>query len=259
MKNRTMTINIPSYKRSDAQMSTLKLFPHARLWVASFEYEKYKKNFPSVEIVKMPDSAQGLWSRARNYLLDHIDSDYFYIMDDDIQQIVYMTGDKLFPIKDPDQLEEICFNLGVVAEEWGCRMFGFNTNAQPIAAPEFHPFALNNPTTGPVSGFLKDNECRYDETVNIKSDWDMAIQQANRYGRELRAEFLSYKAKINEGTGGSAEQRNNEIEIEQLKRLRLKWGDDIVKLGPGIKWSQLNKYSTPKELLPKVKLPIAGC
>ena len=74
------------------------------------------------------------------------------------------------------------------------------------------------------------------------SDWDMAIQQANRYGRELRAEFLSYKAKINEGTGGSAEQRNNEIEIEQLKRLRLKWGDDIVKLGPRIKWSQLNKF-----------------
>lgn len=73
-------------------MSTLKLFPNARLWVAAFEYDKYKRNFPDIEIVKMPDSAQGLWSRARNYLLDHMDSDYFYIMDDDIQQIVYMRG-----------------------------------------------------------------------------------------------------------------------------------------------------------------------
>ena len=117
MKNRTMTINIPSYKRSDAQMSTLRLFPHARLWVASFEYEKYKKNFPGVEIVKMPDSAQGLWSRARNYLLDHIDSDYFYIMDDDIQQIVYMTGNKLFPIKEDGEYTNRKLNNMIIMHE----------------------------------------------------------------------------------------------------------------------------------------------
>lgn len=38
-----ITFNIPSYKRADAPMETLKLFPDARIWVAEFEAEDYKK------------------------------------------------------------------------------------------------------------------------------------------------------------------------------------------------------------------------
>lgn len=87
-----ITFNIPSYKRANAPMETLKLFPDARIWVAEFEAENYKKNFPNHEIVVMPDSAQGLWSRARNYLLERMDSDIFYILDDDISSIAEMKG-----------------------------------------------------------------------------------------------------------------------------------------------------------------------
>lgn len=253
-----ITFNIPSYKRADAPMETLKLFPDARIWVAEFEAEDYKKNFPNHEIVVMPDNAQGLWSRARNYLLERMDSDIFYILDDDISSIAEMKGPKLINHRDPEVIAQLLERAGQLAIDWSSPYFGFNTNAQPIAAPGFLPFSLHNPCTGPVSGFLKNCECRYDETVNIKSDWDMAIQAAVKYGKELRVNYLSYKAKINEGTGGSAEQRNNRIEVEQLKLLRRKWGDDIVKLPPKVKWSEINEFSPTVDLVPKIKLPVSG-
>lgn len=253
-----ITFNIPSYKRADSPMRTLKLFPNARIWVAEFEAEKYKKNFPDNEIVVMPDSAQGLWSRARNYLLDKMDSKIFYILDDDVLSILELSKGKAISHKDPEVIAELLEKVGQLAIDWESPYFGLNVNSQPISAPGYLPFSLHNPCTGPVSGFLKSCECRYDETVNIKSDWDMAIQAAVKYGKELRVNYLTYKAKINEGTGGSAEQRSNLIEVEQLKLLRKKWGDDIVKLPSKVKWSEINEFSKPKDLVPKITLPVNG-
>lgn len=261
MIERTMTFNIPTYKRWHAPMLTLQHLPNARLWVAEFEYDKYKEKFPNAEIIKMPNSAQGLWSRARNYLLDHIDSDYFYIFDDDIKHFTRMTTkiEYLDKTMTTEELEDMFFNMAVLAEDFGVKMWGTNINNQPIAYSEFKPFSLSNPVTGPVTGFMKDNKCRYDENVNIKSDWDMAIQQAHTYGQELRVENLSYDAYISEGTGGSAEARNKLIEIDHLKRLRKKWGDSIVKLSSNkASWSTLSIDSTPKELVPKINLPVKG-
>lgn len=206
----------------------------------------------------MPDSAQGLWSRARNYLLDRMDSEIFYILDDDVRALTEMVGPKIIRHKDPDVIEPFLENLGQMAIDWETPLFGLNVNSQPVASPEYQPYTLSNVCNGPVTGFLSTQECRYDESVNIKSDWDMAIQNAVKYGKELRCQFMSYDAKINEGTGGSAEQRNNAIEIEHLKRLRQKWGDNIVKLKPGVKWSELNEMSTTKDLVPSVKLPVNG-
>ena len=109
---------------------------------------------------------------------------------------------------------------------------------------------------GPFGCFLKGNRCRYDESLPLKEDYDMTLQQLNMERVVLRVNAYHYLCKQSENVGGCATYRNRDREKQQLYDLQRKWGTKIVKI------DTTNKGKTTKEKRldynPIIRVPIKG-
>lgn len=238
----------PSYKRPQ-KSSTQKIFPFVKIVVKEEEALEYEKN--GNEIIVCPNEKQGNLCRVRNWILDnYIDKyDSLVLLDDDYQKIIRWNFQKQI-ILNSNEFEEECEKLAILAKDWGFYYFGMNCVTDKGAYMEHTPFSTNKYIGGPFQGFLRGNECRYDESLNLKEDYDMTLQNLKRYNGALRANFLSYDVKQAQQTGGCAMQRNTKEEEKQFLLLQKKWGEKIIKKD--------NKSKKNFDFNPLMKTPLKG-
>ena len=232
-----ISVNAPSYKRPD-DVRTLSYLPFCRIWVDCKEYEDYKKANPDADIVSCPDGVQGNVSRVRNHILDEEfkrGMDVVVIVDDDLQCIRRfdyngMDGWGYEPhIVTADEFMEFIEKYTIIADDFGAKMWGVNCNSDQMAYRHNTPFSTRSIILGPFGCFLKGNRCRYDESLPLKEDYDMAIQQLNMERVVLRVNAYHYLCKQSEQKGGCASYRNRQREEEQLLQLRRKWGGQLLR------------------------------
>lgn len=250
-----VSINIPSYKRP--KVKTLSYIPYARVWVAESEADEYKKENPGAEIVSMPDQVQGNIARVRNYILDHCDDDAVCIMDDDYSGLFYWENKKKHLVT-AEMMIPFIKKYTIVAKEWGSRMWGVNVNDDKQVYRTFLPFSTINFVGAPFGVFLPENELRYDERLPLKEDYDMTLQQLNKYRVLLRLNKFFYEVKQSEQTGGCAQMRNFHKEMQQVNLLKKKWGSDIVKFDHNNRSHNLKKKKEKFDFNPLIKVPIKG-
>ena len=116
---------------------------------------------------------------------------------------------------------------------------------------------------GPFQGFIHGCELRYDETVPLKEDYDMTLQQLNRYRVVFRWNKFHYQVKqAGKGMGqpgGCAVYRNLEREEEQFLLLQKKWGEKIVQRDTStVSRSHQTKKRIRVDINPILKFPIKG-
>lgn len=248
---------IPSYKRGDKPLLTLKHIPNALVFVDASEAEQYKNTNKDAEIVAVPSGVQGNLCRIRNYILDYCFNKQAYavvIMDDDIN-CFYKVGEKnnhalTFNKMDSTTLMNAVATIANVAENVGAKMFGVNPNAvDGLTFRETQPFTFVNYIGGPFQGFLN-NPIRYDERLPLKEDYDMTLQHLLKYRRIVRCEFVRYSAKMHENKGGCAEVRDIDTENAQFKLLQSKWGSNIVRRDKSCKKGV--------DINPLLKIPLKG-
>lgn len=256
----------PSYKRY--KVETLVYIPFCKVYVAPEEYESYIDHNPRHEenIVKCPEGIQGNVSRVRNYILDtefENGADIVCIVDDDLKAIEHfeMSEDGSYAyekvkVKQNDLLDFI-YRYSLLCEEWGFKMWGVNINSDTMSYRQYTPFSTNSVVLGPFGVFLKGMKCRYDETLPLKEDYDMFIQNCNEYRGVLRLNKYHYVCRQSEQKGGCAMYRSMEREKEQFEKLRNKWGSDIVKLDKSNK-GRSKKKKKYIDYNPIIKIPIRG-
>jgi sensor c-di-GMP phosphodiesterase-like protein len=120
------------------------------------------------------------------------------------------------------------------------------------------PFSTVSYIGGPFQVFLKGNEIYYDERLPLKEDYDMTLQQLNKYRVVLRANKFFYSVKQSEQAGGCATYRNLEREKKQLEMLQKKWGKKIVRIDNNNRSHNLKKEKTKIDYNPIIKPPIKG-
>lgn len=257
-----ISVNAPSYKRS-ADVKTLAYLPYCRIWVDEGEYDDYKRNYPESEIIACPKGVQGNLCRVRNYILKEEFArgmDAVLIIDDDLLHI------DRFTMKDgygyvaekvtADELPIMIEKYSLMAEDMGAKFWGVNCNDDYMAYMHNTPFSTVYYIGGPFQCFLKGNECWYDENLPLKEDYDMTLQQLNKYRCVLRVNSYHYICKQSEQAGGCAAYRNREREMQQLKALQEKWGSDIVKVDKSNKGRTNKKHQF--DYNPIIKVPIKG-
>lgn len=259
-----ISVNIPSWHRAD-DVLTLKYLPFANVWVDESEVEEYRKKNPKAEIVSCGKGIQGNTSRVRNYILDeefNKGMEVVCMVDDDLyrlERFVKEEGTNFGYIREKvetddfmDFLEKYTLN----AQEIGAKMWGVNLNSDPMSYRHCSPFSTASIVLGPFSVFLKGNKCRYDESLPLKEDYDMSIQQLNEERVLFRVNSYHYICRQSTNKGGCATMRNREKEREQIELLREKWGSDIVK------FDTTNKGRSKKKKLddynPIIHIPIKG-
>lgn len=261
-----ISVNCPSYKRS--KVETLAYLPFCKVWVCETEYEAYKAANPGFEenIIPCKKGIQGNLCRIRNHILDtefESGADVVLIIDDDMKRVGYYESEpgNRFGYKDnvvsTEDFLPFIEKYSRICAEFGFYFWGLNCNIDARSYQQNVPFSTVSYIGGPFQCFLRGNECRYDEALPLKEDYDMTLQNCNRYRGCLRVNKYHYNVKQAEQAGGCATYRNYTREEQQLEALRQKWGSRIVKI------DKSNKGKTKKEKVnidfnPIIKVPIKG-
>ena len=232
-----ISVNAPSYRRPD-DVKTLDYLPFVRVWVDCREYDAYKASYPDADIVSCPEGVQGNVSRIRNYILRkefERGMDVVCIVDDDLTCIRRFDYDNLDGWGyDPhaisaDEFMPFVEKYSILAEDLGAKLWGVNCNCDPMAYRHNTPFSTRSIVLGPFGCFLKGNRCWYDESLPLKEDYDMSLQQINMERVILRVNAYHYICKQSEQKGGCAAYRNRQKESEQFDLLRKKWGGQLLR------------------------------
>lgn len=250
----------PSYRRP--KVKTLEYLPFSRVYVDPAEYARYKKENPGAEIIRCRSGVQGNVARVRNYILDQefeTGADAVVIVDDDMTRMGYFEGEKQRHTLPTEDFFEFIEKYTVMAQDIGAKMWGVNVNFDPQSYRVCGPFSTLSFIGGPFAVFLRGNQCRYDEELPLKEDYDMTIQQLNRYRIVLRINKFFYVVKQSEQSGGCAAIRNLQKEKEQLELLRKKWGTGIVKIDTIDRNHKRKKERiTTFDYNPVIRVPIKG-
>ena len=261
-----ISVNCPSYKRP--KVETLKYLPFCKVWVCETEAEAYRQANPGFEenIIPCKKGIQGNLCRIRNHILDtefEAGADVVLIIDDDMKRIAYYEseignpyGYKRNNVETEDFLPFI-EQYSRLCAEFGFKFWGLNCNKDARSYSQQIPFSTVAYIGGPFQCFLRGNECRYDEELPLKEDYDMTIQNCNKYRGCLRVNKYHYMVKQAEQPGGCATYRNYEREKQQLDALRKKWGSRIVKIDRSNK-GKSKKTKVNIDFNPIIKVPIKG-
>jgi len=249
-----------SYKRPKGVL-TLEYLPFLRVYVDPSEEAEYRKANPGADIVACPKGIQGNVSRVRNYILreefEQRGADVVLIVDDDLNGVYIWEKNQRVRLN-ADALMMFIEKYSRLAEEWGAKFWGVNVNQDKQVYRENTPFATLSFVGGPFQCFLKGNECFYDERLPLKEDYDMTLQQLNKYRIVMRINKAYYVAKQSEQTGGCAAYRTIEREREQMAALRKKWGGKIVAIDRNKRSHNLKKIKALVDYNPLIHAPISG-
>jgi hypothetical protein len=247
-----ITFASPSHKRAHLAI-THKYFPKTRYVVSESEAKDYEKaGFKNLLIC--PDSVSGM-AKVRNWIVDNTKTSRLLMTDDDLKHLMRWDNHKkryLSP-EEADEFVEMGFFL---AKEFGVKLWGISLIPDKAAYREMTPFSLSKMILGPFTGFILPVECRYDEKLPLKEDYDFCIQMLNKYRKILRFNYVAYDVDLHKMEGGCSTYRTLDIEKAQLKLLRKKWGGNIVKTDTSTRpWARREKIY---DLNPVVKVPIPG-
>lgn len=265
-KGKEIVVACPSYKR--LKVETLLYIPFCKVYVAPEEYEDYIEFNPrhKENIIKCDKGIQGNVGRVRNYILDtefENGADIVCIVDDDLKSIEHfeMSEDETYAYEKVkvkhDEMLDFIYRYSLLCSDWGFKMWGMNCNSDTMSYRQYTPFSTTSVILGPFSVFLKGNECRYDERLPLKEDYDMFIQNCDKYRGVLRLNKYHYVCRQSEQKGGCAMYRNMEREKEQFELLRKKWGSNIVRLDTSNK-GRSKKNRKYIDYNPIIKIPIKG-
>ena len=247
-----MLLLSPSWKREGICTSHL-YFPSLKYVVCQSQSKKYLDN--NLPVIVCPDSAQGNVSRVRNWILDHAGKSDVCIVDDDLKNMGRWNGN-VHSKMSSDEAEEFIEYGFMMARQFDVKMWGVNIIQDKGAFREYTPFSMSNVILGPFGGFLNP-ECRYDEKLPLKEDYDLSLQMLDKYRKILRFNHVHYVCEQHTNLGGCAEYRTIDSEKAQFIDLEKKWGTKIVRRDTGESNTE-RKRQVSYDINPIIKIPIGG-
>lgn len=227
-----MNVVIPSFDRAHGLLGA-DYFTMAKYVIPHSQRDQYTKVIGADRLIVIDDAHDGSITKKRNWILANIPRPLVMI-DDDVASIGYFEGRK--GRKDgehkpktlqPVQLDWFFRHSADMAEQFGARMWGLAQNEDNRIYKEFQPFSLAKVSLGPVQGHL-DHDLLFDHSVGTKDDYDMAIQQLNKYRVLFRWNKFHYICEHGDNAGGIVSYRTKDREIEYCKRIMVKWGKKII-------------------------------
>lgn len=245
-------IMCPSYKRG-SQCITHKYLPDLHYVVDSSEAEEYQALHDKV--IVLPDGVQGRYARVCNWILNNTDATNIVIIDDDLRHIGRYENTRKKNLTPTEALEFIESGCNL-AEELDVHYWGMNILPDKGAYREYTPFAFTAYLGGPFQVHRK-NQCRYDEKMLLKEDYDMTLQVLNKYRKNLRFNMYHFVCAQHTNSGGCASYRTIAKEKKQNELLQKKWGSKIVRWDNGNSSVNRRKKMT-FDINPIIKVPIGG-
>jgi hypothetical protein len=197
-------------------------------------------------------------ARVRNFILrENAGADFCLMVDDDVSHIAYWENNTRVKLNGEREIVDMVKRYSILAREFGVKLWGINVTNDKAIYREYTPFSLTSYVSASFSCFLKGNDIFFDERFSLKEDYDMTIQQLNKYRGILRVNKFYYQKRGADKIGGCSFYRNIKKEVDQIKMLQKKWGRVIVKFDLNDRNHQTTKTKT-FDINPVITIPIRG-
>tara|TARA_R110002096_G_scaffold5670_1_gene26230 strand:+ start:564 stop:1313 length:750 start_codon:yes stop_codon:yes gene_type:complete len=221
-------ICIPSKGRAGL-ITTTDIFKSATLYVPASEVEQYKiyKN----NIVGIPNDVRGI-TATRNWILKNNTCDVFFI-DDDLQYGGYIerteTKYKVKRVKDEVVYMDEIKTLFDVCNQMGAKICGLFTVGNNLTNYNWKPYLFNGICLGSCMGIINDGSYYFDETYEVKEDYELTLRNIKELGVTVRSNILFMQHEHTQMEGGCRDSKRVEKEKDAIKRLVVQYPNMIKK------------------------------
>lgn len=222
-----LQVVIPSRRRPELAAKALLLAPDALLCIADSEAKEYRAACgDNACLLLHPDTLVGM-GRKRQWVLDHVDAEAVFMLDDDVSKVYAIVGQRQRKITDPADIRQIILNAAHIAQTIGTACFGFNHTADTRHVSSLKPFTFGGYVNGFAFGVVG-RSVRFDAELDTKQDIDFSLQclqhhrilwKDNRFAFVTREWFKR--------PGGMAGVRTQESLGRDIARLKARWGDAV--------------------------------
>ena len=211
-------ICIPSKGRAGL-ITSHKVFKSATIFVPKNEIEQYK--IYSNEIIGIPNEIKGI-TATRNWILKNTKQNVFFI-DDDFQYGGYVERlTEIYTIKkiydESVYIKEIK-RLFEVSEQLDSKIIGFFTSGNNLTLYPYNPFLFIGVCLGSCMGVINDGSYYFDETYEVKEDYELSLRHILERGLIVRSNILFMQHEHTQMAGGCRDSKRIDKEKVAIKKL----------------------------------------
>ena len=219
MKEKTVGVYCPSYRRSDCIM-TQNILNDVTYVVRASEEEAYR-NAGVRKLISAPDEEINTMSKVRQWILDNSPEDIIIQVDDDIKQILYRT-DIVMEIKDPDVIDMEFLRIAQLLSDLKLGYATITVTPRPYLYQEEFKF---NSMGGGIYWYNKEcYQAQNDDKADCKEDVDKILQELMYNRIILMPKYLAMYVKTDTNEGGDNINKNSKVIRECNEYMKLKWG-----------------------------------
>lgn len=211
-------IAIPSKGRAGL-ITSHEIFKSAVIYVPENEVRQYSvyKN----KIVGIPIEVKGI-TQTRNWILKKNDCNIFFL-DDDFEYGGYVERTdekyKVKRVKDESVYIKEIKKLFEVSEQSNSKIFGMFTVGNNLTNYAYNPFLFNGVCLGSCMGIINDGSYFFDETFEVKEDYELTLRHFVERGITVRSNILFMQHEHTQLRGGCRDSKRIKKEKTAVKRL----------------------------------------
>lgn len=211
-------ICIPSKGRAGLITSN-QIFLSGILYVPMSEIAQYK--IYNNKIVGIPNEVKGI-TQTRNWILKNNPNNVFFL-DDDLQYGGYVERTQLkYKVKRIDDeftyIDEIA-KLFDVCYQVNSKILGLFTVGNNLTNYSYNPFLFNGICLGSCMGIINDGTYYFDETYEVKEDYELTLRHLNERGITVRSNILFMQHEHTQMQGGCRDSNRIIKEKTAIKKL----------------------------------------
>lgn len=211
-------IAIPSKGRAGL-ITSQEIFKSAVIYVPENELKQYSiyKN----KIVEVPIDVKGI-TATRNWILKNNDCNIFFLDDDfeyggyvertDEKYKVKRVKEEVIYINEINKLFEVC-------EQSNSKIFGLFTVGNNLTNYAYNPFLFNGVCLGSCIGIINDGTYYFDETFEVKEDYELTLRHFTERGITVRSNILFMQHEHTQLRGGCRDSNRIAKEKTAVKKL----------------------------------------
>jgi len=183
-------IAIPSKGRA-GHITSQNIFKSATLYVPENELMQY--SFYKNKLITIPNEIKGI-TATRNWILKHNHNKNVFFLDDDLQYGGYVErNDTKYKVKRVMQ-ESVYINeikkLFEVTDQVNSKILGLFTVGNNLTNYAYNPFLFNGVCLGSCMGIINDGTYYFDETFDVKEDYELTLRHLTERGLTVRSNIL---------------------------------------------------------------------
>ena len=216
--NNQMIVAVPSKGRAGAT-TTQRFYPGAIWYVPESEAKQYIDI--GLDVVAVPNIIRGI-TKTRNWILENTDARYVVMVDDDAKNVGWT---ELLPHNrkqrklNGEELKRNFVRLFEVVEGLKWKIWGTKTEAALRSTYSYQPFMFRSYVTASCMGIINDGSYRFDETYEVKEDYEIGLRHVKDFGGVLCGRYFYWENKHWSDDGGCKTYRTQDIEKKCIRQL----------------------------------------